>query len=256
MASMKICILHHPAIIMWYKNKLIRFHFILFILLLLGSVGFGQNNKLFFQTNYATFQMNDLKEMQLDLYGDFQAIVDGKVVSSFPAFIGHELNYNSKLGEDHQMGGYVSYYSTGGRIHYKDYSGEFKLDQLVKNLSVGLYNEFIFYHFTKSELFLSVRSGLSITDYEIASSTKVGEENESQSIYFNSINFHLSPGIGYQQSLGKLFFLQVETRYEPHFPGSLRLDSNWDAKLIDDNGNEVTANWDGFRFGFSLGLRF
>ena len=255
MVLMKICILLLQAIIMWYRNKLWLLPAFLF-LLLPGPEGIAQQTKVLFQVNYATFQMKDLKNMQLDMLNGLEATVDGKVVSSYPSFTGYELNLNSRLGEDHSIGGYAAYYSTGGRIHYQDYSGEIKIDQLLSNYSLGIYNEFVFQHFSKSALLFTTRAGFTCSLYQMQSLFQVGTAQDSDELGFYSLNFHLSPGIGYRHTFGEIFFIQAETRYEIHLPGPFRLNRDKNAKLIDKKGDKIKAQWDGIRIGLSAGLNF
>lgn len=240
---------------MWFRSSLL-FLLLTFFLLLIGTEGKAQGEKLLFQVNYATFHMRGMKEMQNDFAEQIKENVDAKVLSSFPAYSGYELNFNTEFAEGHQIGGYVGYYSTGGRIHYEDYSGEIKMDQLLKNVSAGVYNELSFYNLAESDFIFSFRAGITLTQYQIISLLQVEKIAEKEDIGFNSINIHLSPGICYRYPIGKIFFVQAEARYELHAPGSLRLNSDKDAKLIDSKGDEIKAHWDGFRLGISIGASF
>ena len=241
---------------MLYLNRKYTLFLLSCLLLLMATAGKAQNSNIFLQLNYGSFQMKDMEKMQNKFATEVQKDFDARIVSSFPAYVGYELNANTKIGEGYQMGGYVSYYSTGGRIHYKDYSGEFKVDQLLLNFSVGMYNEFRIRQFTKSDLFFSTRAGVTFTEYQIISNLQVGSKQNADDITFNSINFHFSPGIGFRYPFKEDFFIQADTRYEIQIPGPLHLSNNKDAKLIDDGGKELKANWDGLRLGLSFGYTF
>src|SRR5688500_12260694 len=73
---------------------------------------------------YGTYTMNEMKSFQVDLQK--QSEYPMRIIESFPAFVYYEGSLTFPLGNNFICAPNFSYGSTGGRIHYGDYSGELR----------------------------------------------------------------------------------------------------------------------------------
>ncbi len=89
---------------------------------------------------------------------------------------------------------------------------------------------------------------------------KIGEESDLLSTDINSISLLIEPLV--ESKLNVLPFLGVGVRLGAalNVGGGLRLAENIDAKLVDDRGELIRADWSGFRSeitaSFSLNKNF
>src|SRR5438034_902469 len=103
--------------------------------LLLVNLAIAQVN-VFVGGGIGTYSMGDMKHLQQEFASEFP--VQPKITSSFPAYWMYEIGATVKLDSTISIGGNISYYSTGGRIDYSDYSGGLRLDQIATSFSIGV----------------------------------------------------------------------------------------------------------------------
>jgi len=108
-----------------------------FVFLSLASLAYptrGQEIALGLNIGYATFNMQDIRNLQSQLCNSYP--VDSKIVESFPGYLNMSGNvyFNNP---NIYYGLYFGHTSTGGRISYSDYSGSLSSDQLITMNYVG-----------------------------------------------------------------------------------------------------------------------
>ena len=118
-------------------NKYIGIYFI--FLLVNISNSFAQGISFRFQAGYNMHNMAQLKKMQMGLAESIsdETGIPVKVVDDFPSFYNFQVQFLVTTPELFSTGMYIDYCSTGGRIHYKDYSGEYGFDQILTQMTIG-----------------------------------------------------------------------------------------------------------------------
>ncbi len=211
------------------------------------------------QFGYGQYQMGALKEFQQDIQAfyvseglplqtvhDFPGHWDAEIRASIPI-----LNFNNgKLN----IGASLGYGSTGGRIHYADFSGEIGVDQVLEYRSLGLIFERSFTHTSQSTFYISAKQTLRFTNLDFTEFLALGDTGDSESLSFKSTSFGLQPQLGYAVFIGNTF-VRVNAGYQIEIPSGLTFSANRNAKLIDSSGDTIGANWSGLRLGFMLGMQ-
>ncbi|CAD5265081.1 MULTISPECIES: hypothetical protein [unclassified Imperialibacter] len=126
-----------------YSQKALAITACLYIALLLVNINpvIGQTTSLRVEANIGTFVMTDPKEFQdglpSALLGKDYKSIPYKVYGNFSPTPGYDVVLTFPVGptEWNILGGYNS---TGSRLHYRDYSGEIKVDQVVSNMHFAL----------------------------------------------------------------------------------------------------------------------
>jgi hypothetical protein len=231
--------------------------FMIVLIVILNFVAFGQHSVTFFGTiSYNSYAMGDLEGIQNELLNDMNDLnIPAEITESFPTYFGYEFGFlipvSDTAGSTFSIGGFVEHTSTGGRIHYQDYSGEVGSDQYAVETSIGT---MIDYQIKLSEYFnlgLNFAIGYSVSSLSITSYLQIGEESTEDELNFSSYSFSFEPGIMPSMYLWGLSF-GISLSYLIYIPSSLEFDQYSEAHLINQFGDEVNINWSGFRLGLQV----
>lgn len=225
------------------------------IIILSVATAHGQYFRIGAGSTYGTYSMKGLKEFQQETLPAIN-FVPVKIVESFPSGFGYDINL-SYSKSNFQLGGYYSFCSTGGRIHYRDYSGEIKFDQVVDGNSIGVSTMWKVNLSENYNLFLGFRSGLTISNLNVNNSISLGNQTaENISYLFKSINLNISPSIEYEYLIND-FILFASLRYEANLAkSSFNLNGDQNIFIELDNGENLKADWNGVRISIGIKYRF
>jgi hypothetical protein len=235
--------------------------FITVIFILIFSLDICPQNSVILRLkgNYNFFSMSDETALQNDLLSEVNTQgIPAEAVESFPPYYGLEFQLlfiaKSDPGKEYHVGLFFDQSSTGGRIDYKDYSGEIKVDQLFKAFSIGPIGEITKDVGNNFNLAVALKIPLIFGSFKIKSESRLGTMTNSQEIDFSAFTVGLEPGI----SLSYLFHkvsIGINMDWLIAFPSSYTLDSNSDLKLLNQSGDPVSIGMNGARFGLALGYR-
>jgi hypothetical protein len=197
--------------------------------------------------------MSDLKGVQNELLNDMTLNnIPAKIIDSYPSYYGFKGGLLIPLQEQESYtisaGGIAEYTSTGGRIHYQDYSGEIRADQIVEAWSLGGMIEYKIHYSEVFDLLLQGSTQYFFSSLKYTLILQVGNNNDTEKPQFHSSSFGIEPCIiptvkyyGFQLglSLSYLFFI----------PTNLEYDQVSNAYLLNKHGDKVNIDWSGFRIG-------
>ncbi len=210
----------------------------------------------FVKGSYNSFSMSDLKNLQNELLSDLTGIgVPATATEAYPGYLGFQFGLLVPVQvlekETIFVGGFGEFTSTGGRIHYKDYSGEVRADQIAKGYSFGgiielkrNYSDILDVEYQFS--LRLVKSKLNNTFF-----TQIGNATQIEQPSFSSFSFGAEPGITPSMNFGG-FRAGLSLSYLFCLPTSLEYDSYANAYLINKNKEKVTIDWSGPRVGIVL----
>ena len=200
--------------------------------------------------------MGDLEGIQNELLNDIRETnIPAEITESFPPYFGYEFGFlipvTDTAGSTLSIGGFFEHGSTGGRIHYQDYSGELSVDQLAVETSIG---SLIDYETNVSEMFnfgLNFAVSYTSSSFSITSYLQVGDESQEEELNFSSSSFSFEPAIVPSMNLLGMRF-GISLSYLIYIPSNLEFDQYSEVYLINKSGDEVTINWSGFRLGLQM----
>jgi hypothetical protein len=197
---------------------------------------------------YGFYRMSDMKTFQEELHQDLA--LDTRVTSSFPGYWFYELSITSILPNDMVLGGNLSYGSTGGRIHYRDYSGEVGSDQRIYFFSLSPSLGTSFTLDDESWRFLvDLKPGMVYSKFEFDVYQRIGQTRDSEDLGFASMNLSVQPTVTVQKKFGRFGVHATVGYHATVVRGKLYFEDNEDAYLLDNKGDEVYADWSGVRLG-------
>ncbi len=213
----------------------------------------GQGNSIMAKVGYGSFAMKDMKKLQ-DSFME-EAIIPYKVTASFPSFLTFELQYVTELNDDFAIGGQLGYKSTGGRMHYGDYSGESYVNQELGAFSIGFHMSSYLQKEEKYAIPIFLNVDAVFTNLMIESGLRIGDQQESEQVKFKSLGILFEPGVGYRKYFS-WFVLGFDLGYEINFNDKLYFTEDDEAYLVDDQDNPLKAQWSGLRMKLGAGIRF
>ena len=212
----------------------------------------AQEFELSIATDYASFDMGNFKEYQeltsLSLPG-----VRPKINDAFPSYFNYSISIGKFFNNRFQAGLKAGYQSTGGRVSYEDYSGEFRSDQLMNSTTIGLYIKTPVRK--NSRLHVNLDAGILFSNLEFSESFRVLTDSDSYSFDLESTGAYSGITVSYMIPIWG-FSISPRVGYMLNFSNvDFHLEDDNDAKLILPNDISATPNWSGFRIGFEIGFQ-
>jgi hypothetical protein len=175
------------------------------------------------------FRMHDLKDFQESLQHSYP--VGTKITEQFPVFFIYDVAIYGKVQGSNLVGFYYQYGSTGGRIHYQDFSGEITSDQLVHYNTLGL-TLGAEVSLTKNFLLRGdLHPGATFSKLAFEEVVMVGNEVSHQSFKFHSINATFQPTIELHKVWGQIAIKVFAGFHLPVYSGKLKYEENKSSYL-------------------------
>lgn len=208
------------------------------------------------KVTYNSFAADGLKEIQNQVAGELRDMdIPVSAVESFPPYFGMQFQVLIPVKDSSKLsfGVYYEQFSTGGRLHYKDYSGEVGFDQTLKANVAGLILEKNLD--TKSDLALSLNLGLSLIWAKLDMKTfeRIYDQKNEAPMSFSNFTLGLLPGFVLSYNLYDTI-LSGSVSYQLCLPSSFYYNGEVVKKQKD--GEPFTPGMNGIRLGFGLGYSF
>ena len=208
-------------------------------LLFFGVHIYSQDITLEYGLGYATYKLTDLRKFQdwirvSSELGD----VAWEATESFPPQLTHNIAIGHVI-KQHHFGLDFSYYTTGSRLHWADYSGFLLLDMVLNGYRIGgFYNYSLIETPSKLDLCLQVGSGLVVSNVEMKENLTIYSNSLIETNELKGIGGYCEPAIVCKYGLFDRLSLYVHLGYEYDFRGELKVDG--------DKVN-MNAQWSGLR---------
>ena len=231
----------------------IRYLLILLIFGSLASAALGQSISMEGFAGYGTYGMRDLnKVVQVHLE---ETDLPVRITENFPAYV----NGGFQFGFHHnnfETGIRYGHYSTGGRVHYRDYSGEYSFNVTINAHTAGAFTRMVFYENGRLQLKGAV-AGMACFSYgRIENYIIVNGEKEGSFMDVASTSFIVEPSLVPTFKVSDILYIGAQMGAALDTGGGLHLAEDRKAKLTDNNDEPITTNWFGLRTGILLGINF
>jgi hypothetical protein len=223
------------------------------VLCFLSATAKGQSDALLVKIGYGWYDMTDMKRMQQSFI-EQSSNIPLEVTDEFPPYFIAELQYLHEF-EKVSIGGLLQTRSTGGRIHYGDYSGEALLNQELQAYSIGAILQINLVKKDHFRMPLYLKASYDMTTLDIHQELTVTGQTESESYKFKSSGFSLEPGLNFTQSLSR-WLISLDVGYQFNFNGKLYLNDSDEDYLVDNNDEPLKAQWQGLRLALGVGFKF
>ncbi len=204
------------------------------------------------KTGYSSYAMDELSHT-LNYYQE-NSNLPLKITNDYPAYLtfgGSALGGFKKF----EIGVDYSYLSTGGRAHYKDYSGEVGYDQLAVAHSIGLLARYSLFQEGRFSLKGSLLIARLASQVNFSEFIRIGSSQNEDKLEVVSTSVGISPMIESIYNFTDWLYVGLRVGGFVDTNGELHLSNNTDAKLIDDTNKQVHSQWSGFRSEFFIGVK-
>lgn len=215
----------------------------------------GQDNlRISVDAGYGTYKFDELKQFQSDLLKNYPGL-PAKAVEKFPGFLNYSGSLEYRIYNNLWLGLTGGYYTTGGRNHIEDYSGEYKLDIPVYGIRTGGQLSYIFPTGKEIKPYVRLKGGALFSTVKTEEYFIIHDVDSTSNNYkFKGTSFFGEPSIGLIYKPVKKLFICLNAGYQFDLKGNLYKNGNKDEALYFQSGDHVRANWSGLRL--SLGASF
>lgn len=227
----------------------IKKQFILLALMMSITITAVAQLNVSYSAGYGSYEMGDMRNMlDQSLSALKNQMPEGiKITDNFPGYITHNIDLAYRLNR-HELGLKGSYFSSGGKIAYADYSGRYHEKLLLDAYRVGLMYRF---QFLKAGNLFSLYGELSpgvtfsnleydalfeLPDYDIK------ETDPGTELGTIKTGYSLQPMLGIQVHPIRHLFLHAGAGYDVEFG----------AKF--NKNKHLSAEWSGIRLQIGLGI--
>lgn len=222
------------------------------LLFIISSVLAQESNSLIFRVGMGTYSMKTQKNFQEDYRRS--SIIRHASVHSFPAFPTFGGSAGIKVSPSTSIGLWGEYSSTGGRLHYQDYSGYSVMDQVLSAFQIGPFMQTRLIKSTSWPVYFTLHSSIVNTKEKLSSDLKVGNQSYKETYNLKSLNYSIRPGIMLAHSINSMIF-QLGVGSELQLHGTLKDEKKRDLMFRTSDGKDLTAQWDGMRVTFGIGFK-
>jgi len=223
-------------------------------LLLSVMIAFQANAhfSLGYSLGYGSYKMNDMKVFLDDMVNVMRYQLPGipvDVVDHFPGFITHGLDLSYRI-KRHEIGLRGTYLTTGGKIAYSDYTGEYSGKILLNGFCLGANYRF---HFPVADfdkngslgLFVELSPGITFSKLKSKEYLKIfGQRQDAdENLNFKAKGAFLFPQLGIRWFTTKHIGIQFSGGYFFQFGSHLKFNG------VD---TKIKSDWSGVRMNGGL----
>jgi len=163
-------------------------------------------------------------------------------MEEFPAYVIYDLAIAWKVNSTGLLGLYYQYGSTGGRVHYEDFSGEIRSDQLLHYNTLALTVTQELTIADNLQFRFDLLPGVTFSSLEITESSRIGDLPYRESYKFHSVNASFQPTFGLQKIWGQFGIKASAGFHFAVYAGKLKLNENSKSYLTGGGNDPIVAN--------------
>ncbi|MDR2955744.1 MAG: hypothetical protein LBV43_11750 [Prevotella sp.] len=115
-------------------------HIFLITLFIIITLSAKSQFSVSYSAGYGSYEMGDMKNLLNNMANELGGQLPGipvKVVDNFPGYVTHNLDLSYRI-KRHEFGFRSTYMTTGGKIGYSDYTGEYSGKLTLNGYRIGL----------------------------------------------------------------------------------------------------------------------
>jgi len=207
----------------------------------------SQDINLEINAGYGFYKLDDIKTLQQSMLESTQ-IPNLKSVEKFPNGIYPSISVNYLLDPKNIFGITFLRYTTGGRNHLADYSGEYKIDMILNGYGTGAKYQRTVYEQNKFAFILQLEAGIIFSELDMDEKLTIYEEvMSSDHIILESTGIYVEPMIKFSYNFMDDINLQFSGGYDLNLMGKMKADGE---------KTTLASNWSGLRLMLGVGYSF
>lgn len=252
--------------------------YIFILSLMLISIGSKAQFTVSYSAGYGDYRMKDLKDGVDAAFVKLkeQLPVNLKIIDNYPGYINHNVTL-SYIRDNHEAGLTGTFLTTGAKIAYSDYSGEYMQKSTLNGYRVGILYRFLHpvanpWPLGTLYIFGELSPAVIFSRYkENGHMTVVNSLASRSSAKGNVTQYSLVPAIGARLNVTPNIGFHVSAGYDFSFDGEGTLDFESATTTLSSTGNELSpggnttyekgvtkwkSDWSGIRFNLGISYTF
>lgn len=227
---------------------------ILIILLTVAALSAKAQFTAGYSAGYGSYKLNDAKATLDDAFGNMTGAwpeIPFAITDDFPGYINHSADFGYRAGR-HEAGIRVTYLTTGGKVAYSDYTGEYSYKLTVNGFRVGL--NYRFYQPltaagkpTPLSLFAEISPAVTSTTLKENVYLKIYDYSESTSDDLHAAGASILPQVGIKWNIIRLIGVHLSCGYDFCLKSKFKYEGR---------KTEMEADWSGFRANLGVAVSF
>ena len=230
---------------------------LVFLVIIAGSSLAQDRFNLTLGTGLGQYKMDDLKEIQ-DTQENYLEGYGLERVENFPMYLYYSGEASVRIQKMISVGLLYRLQSTGCKSAYSDYSGVFKIEQILKANNAGVLVDVHLWN--KNKFFLSGQARiyygwtvLKYKEYLEIYAIDSGLYNSTSELKSESVM--INPDLTFSYEITNHFFANLSVGYCVDLKGDITNTGN-NQPVINFKGEVMQTDWSGFRLGLSASYRF
>jgi hypothetical protein len=208
----------------------------------------AQMVRLSYGPGIGAYSMKPLKD--LNRYSIQNLPFAAKLTDNFPVTISHEVTLSLSV-KRFGIGFSYDYNTTGSRITYKDYSGQYTDDLSLEANLPSLFINYIAIRYYKLDVEVQTRAGYISTSINNHNLEKIDEEMSENHLYATSESWFVNPAVSFVYKPFRIVNVGISAGYLYDFRGKVK--NNDGLKFINPQTTKaVKTDWSGFRANVSI----
>lgn len=209
-----------------------------------------------YSAGYGDYKMTNLKSLLNEIESGISSQypnIPFKITDNFPGYINHNLDFSYRI-KKHEFGIKNTYLTTGGKVAYSDYSGEYNGKLLLNAFRFGLSYRFYqpvaeFKNSGSLCLFGEISDAITFTNLKSKEVIRLFEETQhaTDNIDSNSAGVSISPMLGLKWFVCPRIGLHISAGYDFQFDSKFKFQGQ---------KTDLEADWSGFRTNAGLSIYF
>lgn len=217
---------------------------------------FAQHTSIRARIGQGWYDMSQLKTLHQDAIKLSSPLVL-RSTSTFPAYLNTQIQFVNHSADGRTGIGFVwDHVSTGGRLAYRDYSGELRSDQRLRAEGIGLLYEGIFPITHRLSLVPSAQLLLTFTTLKNNEYQRIYTQVSEATIDFNALGVGFTPGAALRYQVGA-WSLDASIGYHLATAQGFYQTGNKDITLTHvADRTAIRPQWSGVRTSLTVGKSF
>jgi hypothetical protein len=236
-----------------YRNTCMILWVILFLLILSLTVS-AQYFETTMEMGAGKYQLTDLRTFQKESLPVIDLPIES--VTTFPPYYSYHASILYYPGTQLGIGACGSFYSTGGRNHYADYSGYYKLDLLINCVNMGISSNYQIKLFPTIKIIPEISTGIKLSNLQLIEKLHATEDLSSTEYKIKSLGWWIEPRVAIRYQPFKIIGISASVGYEYNDPSKNHLSHDKERYLQLKNNENVRIGWSGIRAYLGLSFHF
>lgn len=199
------------------------------------------------------YGLRDVRDWQRRERADLRGRgVPVEITDGFPTRPGVRVDVATRFLDEHRVGLSAGFGSTGGRLHYADYSGEVRADWVVSRRSLGVFLEQAAVEHARWGTFVTTHATFDLARLRYDAYFQVGDVSDREEVEFSAWSFSVEPELALEVRTSDATFARVGAGFGYSFGGTLTLDG--EPVGLPGSTSPLKLRWTGWRVGLTLGV--